>query len=153
MKKDRDVENVEQPVAKRGRWDDGSDSDEDKKKKKKEKKMKKQRLCSRCCLVLETKAPSIEEMPEVTVSLPGDGGVVDDYYASHPLLELPPDSPEVKEETVNVPQESILPCRSVNNYQKIDRLNEGSYGVVYKAKNIQTGEIVALKRVYIQYLH
>lgn len=44
LKKDRDVDNVAQPAAKRGRWDDGSDSDEDKKKKKKEKKMKKQRL-------------------------------------------------------------------------------------------------------------
>lgn len=153
LKKDRDVDNVAQPAAKRGRWDDGSDSDEDKKKKKKEKKMKKQRLFINYYWVLETKAPSIEEMPEVTVSLPGDGGVVDDYYATHPLLELPPDSPEVKEEIVSVPQESILPCRSVNNYEKIARLNEGSYGVVYKAKNIQTGEIVALKRVYIHCFH
>ena len=45
-------------------------------------------------------------------------------------------------------QESILPCQSVNKYKKIARLSEGSYGVVYKAENSETGEIVALKRVF-----
>ncbi|CBK23008.2 Serine-threonine kinase [Blastocystis hominis] len=38
-------------------------------------------------------------------------------------------------------------CRSVGKYRKIARLNEGSYGIVYKAQNIETGEIVALKRI------
>jgi len=32
-------------------------------------------------------------------------------------------------------------------YQKIDKLGEGTYGIVYKAKNRETGQIVALKRI------
>lgn len=35
----------------------------------------------------------------------------------------------------------------MDKYQKIDKLGEGTYGIVYKAQNKQTGEIVALKRI------
>lgn len=38
-------------------------------------------------------------------------------------------------------------CRSVNHFQWLDRLQEGTFGVVYKAKNKKTGELVALKKV------
>jgi len=38
-------------------------------------------------------------------------------------------------------------CRSVDHYQKVKRVDEGTYGVVFKAKNRQTGEFVALKKV------
>lgn len=43
----------------------------------------------------------------------------------------------------------ITACRSVDNYEKISRIQEGSYGVVYKARDKNTNEIVALKRVKI----
>lgn len=32
-------------------------------------------------------------------------------------------------------------------YQKIEKVGEGTYGLVYKAKNRETGEVVALKRI------
>ncbi|KAF2068255.1 hypothetical protein CYY_010420 [Polysphondylium violaceum] len=35
----------------------------------------------------------------------------------------------------------------MEKYSKIDKLGEGTYGIVYKAKNRDTGEIVALKRI------
>ncbi|PNW73858.1 hypothetical protein CHLRE_13g575650v5 [Chlamydomonas reinhardtii] len=35
----------------------------------------------------------------------------------------------------------------VSNYEKLHRIGEGTYGVVYKARDRTTGEIVALKRV------
>ncbi|KAJ3447928.1 cyclin-dependent kinase 11a-related [Anaeramoeba flamelloides] len=38
-------------------------------------------------------------------------------------------------------------CRSVDNYTKITRINEGSYGVVYLAQDNETREKVALKRI------
>ena len=87
--------------------------------------------------------------------MPGSDYAVDDYYASHPLMELQSDEEnQLKEEEETnskvippPPAECIRVCNSVNKYRKIARLNEGSYGVVFKAQNIETGEIVALKRV------
>lgn len=35
----------------------------------------------------------------------------------------------------------------MDKYQKIDKLGEGTYGIVYKAQNKQSGDIVALKRI------
>lgn len=35
----------------------------------------------------------------------------------------------------------------MDKYQKIEKLGEGTYGIVYKAQNKETGEIVALKRI------
>ena len=32
-------------------------------------------------------------------------------------------------------------------YEKIERVGEGTYGVVYKAKDVQTNDIVALKKI------
>ena len=35
-------------------------------------------------------------------------------------------------------------------YEKMEKLGEGTYGVVYKAKHKQTGEIVAVKRIRLE---
>ena len=35
----------------------------------------------------------------------------------------------------------------MENYQKIEKLGEGTYGIVYKAQNKSTNHIVALKRI------
>jgi serine/threonine protein kinase len=36
---------------------------------------------------------------------------------------------------------------SVTKYEKLHRVGEGTYGVVYKAKDTESGAIVALKKV------
>ncbi|KAG6471908.1 cyclin-dependent kinase G-2-like isoform X1 [Zingiber officinale] len=38
-------------------------------------------------------------------------------------------------------------CRSVDEFEKLNKIDEGTYGVVYRAKDKKTGEIVALKKV------
>ena len=42
---------------------------------------------------------------------------------------------------------SILPCRSVYCYKRLNHIEEGSYGVVFRAQEIETGDIVALKKL------
>ncbi|KAJ6375409.1 hypothetical protein OIU77_000399 [Salix suchowensis] len=38
-------------------------------------------------------------------------------------------------------------CRSVFEYERLNEINEGTYGKVYKARDKKTGEFVALKKV------
>ncbi|KAF8933901.1 hypothetical protein BGZ58_006052 [Dissophora ornata] len=57
-------------------------------------------------------------------------------------------APEYRITVPDVPQHPILTgCRSVENYEKLNRISEGTYGVVYRAKDRVTGEIVALKKL------
>ncbi|TRY79429.1 hypothetical protein TCAL_10766 [Tigriopus californicus] len=45
---------------------------------------------------------------------------------------------------------SIYGCRSVEEFQCLNRIEEGTYGVVYRAKDKKTKEIVALKRLKME---
>ncbi|XP_068653788.1 cyclin-dependent kinase G-2-like isoform X2 [Aristolochia californica] len=48
------------------------------------------------------------------------------------------------------PQRSInmlRGCRSVDEFEKLNKIDEGTYGVVFRARDKKTGEIVALKKV------
>ena len=39
------------------------------------------------------------------------------------------------------------PCRSVDSFERLAKVSEGTYGVVYKARDRRTGEVVALKKI------
>ncbi|KAJ4486323.1 Pkinase-domain-containing protein [Lentinula aciculospora] len=41
----------------------------------------------------------------------------------------------------------ITPSRSVYSYERLNQIEEGTYGVVFRAKDKQTGDIVALKKL------
>jgi len=60
--------------------------------------------------------------------------------------------PQVKpSHSIYVPQRTrhppILPSRSVYCYERLNQIEEGSYGVVFRARDKQTGDIVALKKL------
>ena len=38
----------------------------------------------------------------------------------------------------------------LSKYKKLEKLGEGTYGVVYKAQNLETGELVALKKMRLE---
>ncbi|ONM16457.1 hypothetical protein ZEAMMB73_Zm00001d003222 [Zea mays] len=41
-------------------------------------------------------------------------------------------------------------CRSVDEFERLNKINEGTYGVVYRARDKKTSEIVALKKVKME---
>jgi cyclin-dependent kinase len=40
--------------------------------------------------------------------------------------------------------------KKIDKYEKMDMIGEGTYGVVYKARDIETGEIYALKKIRLE---
>jgi len=38
-------------------------------------------------------------------------------------------------------------CRSVNEFEKLNRVGEGTYGIVYRARDVNKNEVVALKKI------
>ncbi|PRQ39975.1 putative protein-serine/threonine kinase CMGC-CDK-PITSLRE family [Rosa chinensis] len=62
------------------------------------------------------------------------------------------DSPETPEPAAP-PQRSVnmlQGCRSVDEFERLNKIDEGTYGVVYRAQDKKTGEIVALKKVKME---
>ena len=39
---------------------------------------------------------------------------------------------------------------NLDKYQRLEKLGEGTYGVVYKAKNLETNEIVEIKKIRLE---
>ncbi|GAB0096257.1 cyclin-dependent kinase 10 [Sergentomyia squamirostris] len=51
-------------------------------------------------------------------------------------------------EPIEIPESDILGrCRSVSEFEKLNRIGEGTYGIVYRARDTKSNEIVALKKV------
>ncbi|KAI9312454.1 kinase-like domain-containing protein [Dichotomocladium elegans] len=48
---------------------------------------------------------------------------------------------------VSVHRPYLTPCRHVDRYERLNKIEEGSYGIVYRARERDTGDIVALKKL------
>ena len=42
-------------------------------------------------------------------------------------------------------------CTPVENYKKLNRVGEGTYGIVYRARDLKENRIVALKRIRMEH--
>ncbi|CAH8362872.1 unnamed protein product [Eruca vesicaria subsp. sativa] len=90
----------------------------------------------------------------------GDNMEIDDEErrrgnTSDSLTETDSDDEYVRHETPEpaTPLRSInmlQGCRSVDEFERLNKIDEGTYGVVYRAKDKKTGEIVALKKVKME---
>ena len=84
---------------------------------------------------------------------------VEDYHnddASARQSDTDSEQENVSRETpepVLPPQRSVnmlQGCRSVDEFERLNKIDEGTYGVVYRAKDKKTGEVVALKKVKME---
>lgn len=57
---------------------------------------------------------------------------------------------EAKEEQLPSYFPALQGCRSVEEFQCLNRIEEGTYGVVYRAKDKRSDEVVALKRLKME---
>ena len=48
------------------------------------------------------------------------------------------------------PRKFVQEASQLEKYERIDKLGEGTYGVVYKCRDVKTGEIVALKKIRLE---
>ena len=52
---------------------------------------------------------------------------------------------------LKIPQREIFGgCRDVADFQKLNRIGEGTYGIVYRARDTKTKEVVALKKIRME---
>lgn len=83
-----------------------------------------------------------------------------DFESTEPQKPSEPTAEELaaKEAAIEAAKEALLPsyypgvqgCRSVEEFQCLNRIEEGTYGVVYRARDKKTEEIVALKRLKME---
>ncbi len=80
-----------------------------------------------------------EEVEDVDAER-GDQGSeeIEEEEEASPTPELPPYLP------------ALMGCRNVENYEWLNRIEEGTYGVVYRAKDKRTEQIVALKKLKME---
>ncbi|XP_046896369.1 cyclin-dependent kinase 11B isoform X5 [Hypomesus transpacificus] len=99
-----------------------------------------------------------EEMEEDEEDETGEGDVTPQSQ-THSRSVTPeenyiPDSPPISPVELKKELPKYLPalqgCRSVEEFQCLNRIEEGTYGVVYRAKDKKTDEIVALKRLKME---
>jgi len=72
---------------------------------------------------------------------------------SSDLPKVPPRPPTPPTSTTRIIQDLAPPiqgCRSLDNYEILNKINEGAYGMVYRARDVDTGRIVALKKLKME---
>lgn len=77
----------------------------------------------------------IEETSEVSEKM-------DDSQPVEKEKEIEPDLP--------IYDPAVQGCRSVDEFERLNKIEEGTYGVVYRAREKRTGTTVALKRVKME---
>ncbi|XP_028765127.1 cyclin-dependent kinase G-2-like [Neltuma alba] len=97
-----------------------------------------------CCCTSSNKEVNSSEKELLLDTMDDDEEDSETSNVTHPSSD-----PEDGGSLIVVPRNinSIQSCRSVLEFEMIKKINEGTYGIVYKAKDKKTGEIVALKKV------
>jgi cell division cycle 2-like len=138
--------------GKRSRWDEEEEEDADVIQKKKEKEEKKKaKLAKKLQETAQQAEPSPTATPPATSTNEQVSGVSEPSsraYTPSKRRRISPPEPQSRIFPLEPPE--IVGCRSVEIYEKLNHIEEGSYGVVYRARDKETGDIVALKRLKLE---
>lgn len=90
----------------------------------------------------------------------GDSMEVDERHNISDVSCSPSDTESDEDNDVCSPQEPptttqrgvnmLQGCRSVDEFERLNKIDEGTYGIVFRARDKKTGEIVALKKVKME---
>jgi cell division cycle 2-like protein len=70
-----------------------------------------------------------------------------EQHQQQPTSDVNSQSDQGKSSLLQFPVLEWEPCRHVDNFERLNHIEEGSYGWVSRAKEITTGEVVALKKL------
>lgn len=75
-----------------------------------------------------------------------------DPDASGTAADIAEEEPQAQKNSslLRFPVREWGPCRHVDNFERLNHIEEGSYGWVSRAKDITTGEVVALKKLKLE---
>ena len=119
-------------MSKRGRWDDFGDDDVYHTTVQKKKQLEKtQSIINKSVIIESTK--QIDNTNEIIIN------------NTETIISKSQES--VPEQSKFDYNPSIYGCRSIDQYQRISFISQGTYGLVYKAKCLKTNDIVAIKEV------
>ncbi|KAJ3675440.1 hypothetical protein LUZ60_004482 [Juncus effusus] len=92
-----------------------------------------------------------EERESDYMEIDGENGKTRDSYSysdseSELSREETPEPEKPAQRSINM----LQGCRNVDEFERLNKINEGTYGVVYRARDKKTGEIVALKKIKME---
>ncbi|XP_054631245.1 cyclin-dependent kinase 10 isoform X2 [Dunckerocampus dactyliophorus] len=94
--------------------------------------------CDYCQVIHRTnnKSDHVEKGPSISMDITGE-------EEPEPIKLK-----SIKNKVFTVPKNDRFgSCRSVREFEKLNRIGEGTYGIVYRARDTKSDEIVALKKV------
>lgn len=135
----------------KSRWaDDEEDAalDLQRKREKEEKKRlkaeKQKKLDEQAAAAAAAKSKAEAPEPEASTERPSKRRRLSRSPAPAQKLDLPP------AKLLRFPAPNWGKCRSVEDYEKLNDIEEGAYGWVSRAKDSRTGKVVALKRLKME---
>ncbi|KAJ9549524.1 hypothetical protein OSB04_022067 [Centaurea solstitialis] len=105
------------------------------------------------------RASSSDDYPEKELARKDYMEIDEDHSSGHPSVSQSYTDSEGEDGSCGTPQHALPPqrnvnmlqgCRSVDEFERLNKIDEGTYGVVYRAKDKKSGEVVALKKVKME---
>lgn len=143
-------EEVKEPVVPKISWKDITFEDSEEEKEKEKEEEEEEEMID--ILSEEEDVQSNEDIKEDEVSVsPPPPEVEEEEVAMampEPEEEMPlPEATPPREEVLYLP--ALMGCRSVECYHWLNRIEEGTYGVVYRAKDIRTGKSIKVSNTHL----